>query len=150
MQHPSQHQETHPDRENAAVDLILEGHSDATVAKQLNVSRTTVWRWRNKPKTVALIAAKRNRQREASEARLAELVAVAMDCLESVLTDAQASPAVRLKAATEILDRAGMTANAAATVTDTGIKAERNMCRRLDELDDPNSFASLQVAMGLG
>ena len=131
---------------NAAA-FMLEGMTDTAIAQQLGVSRVTVWRWRNSPEVVARLSAERNRRMETVARRMDTLADAALDVFESVILDAKAPAIVRMKAAAEILDRVGVTAQAAREFRQQSVAAERDHADRLDDLDNPMSLASLTAGL---
>ena len=136
-------------KQNTAATLMLEGMSDTDIAKRLRVSRVTVWRWRNSPEVVAILSAERNRRIEHVSDRMRSLVDKALDVIESVIDDPSTAPMVRVKAATVILNRAGVTERAALEARQQSVSTERGYARHLDELDNPMSLANLTAGLGL-
>ena len=97
-------------KQAAAAELMIEGLEDSEIAERLGLGRTTVWRWRHKPEVATVVAQARNRRMEENRRRLDELVIKAMDVFGELIADENTPPAIRLKAASEVLDRAGITA----------------------------------------
>lgn len=96
-------------RQTRALWLYAQGSTDAEVAIELGVERSTAWRWRT-----ADLAFRRELRRsnavatKAAAARLEGLVDRALDVVRSVLDDDDAPVAVRLRAAEIVLHRAGI------------------------------------------
>jgi len=93
------------------VQVIASLASGATVtdaAKEADIDRTTVYLWK---KTDDLFAAELNRSRreyaDAVNGQLRGLAAEAVKTVREILTGADVSPAVRLKAALSVLQAAG-------------------------------------------
>lgn len=91
-------------RQTRALWLYAQGSTDAEVATELGVERSTAWRWR----TADLVFRRELRRTnavatKAAAARLEGLVDRALDVLRSVLDDPDAPAAVRLRAAETVL-----------------------------------------------
>lgn len=108
-----------PTERQRARELLLEGRSVAEVATLAGVSPTAVYKWR-KERTFAerLEAAQATRLTIARD-RFQSLAGRALDVMAEILEDVNAPTAVRLKAATEICDRAGITSKQAQVVVQT-------------------------------
>jgi transcriptional regulator with XRE-family HTH domain len=91
-----------------ALELIMEGNTDAEVASALGVDRSTVWRWRKEPHFLAELRGHRAASLETASTRLAGMIEPSIEVLGQLLRDAGVPAAVRVKAATIILDRAGL------------------------------------------
>jgi len=94
----------HP-RQLHAMELLVAGKSDAEVASELGIDRSTIWRWRQNPTFADEVVRLQHLQREAAFARMAALVTAAVDVIGAVMTDPEAPASVRLRAASEVLDR---------------------------------------------
>ena len=87
-----------------AIDLLLQGHSDAQAADALNLDRTTVYRWRTLHAPFRYELQRQRRQLFQHTAdRLRALLPTALDALQRVLTDDKADPRLTLRAATTLL-----------------------------------------------
>lgn len=102
-----------------AVRLALQGKSTAAIADELGVHRGTVWAWLSSPDAAGKLADARRAVVDAVTLRLQELAHDALDLLAEVIADASVPPAVRVRAACELLDRAGVVGAPAVTVTVT-------------------------------
>lgn len=102
-----------------AVRLALQGKSTAAIADELGVHRGTVWAWLSSPDAAGKLADARRAVVDAVTLRLQELAHDALDLLAEVMTDASVPPAVRVRAACELLDRAGVVGAPAVAVTVT-------------------------------
>jgi hypothetical protein len=96
-----------PPRVARAIDLLLGGATDAEVARALDVDRSTVWRWRIRPDVASVLAEGRRLRLDGVAERLRDGAHRAIDFLLEVLAETSHPVAVRLRAATEVLDRAG-------------------------------------------
>ncbi|MFL5330719.1 MAG: hypothetical protein ACJ8C4_17605 [Gemmataceae bacterium] len=86
----------------SAVDSLASGKIDSDVAKELNLSRTTVWRWRTyDPDFQAALNARRQEIWAASGDKLRALTTQALAVIEETFKD-PTNPG-RLKAAIELL-----------------------------------------------
>jgi transposase-like protein len=91
-----------------ALELFLEGHAVEEVALKLGIHRSTLWRWRTDTNFAArLLNAQQARVHE-SEERLQALAHDAISYLGTVLRNANEPTPLRLKAASEILNRGGL------------------------------------------
>jgi Homeodomain-like domain len=90
-----------------AVELLLEGRSHEEIATELGVTRVTVWRWTGEPEVAGTLLRARSERLEAVQGRLDALVGSALNVIAGVLDDEAAPVAIRLKAASEVLQRAG-------------------------------------------
>lgn len=107
-------------RRDLGLDLLAGGRGVGEVASALGVSESTVFRWRDTPEGQARLAAandERERERAAAaearrntvveaRTRLHELALKAVEALEGGLNNDD--PQARLRAAREVLDRAGV------------------------------------------
>lgn len=130
-------QSTKPAAFYLAVERIIQGVDDATIAEELGISRTTAWRWRNDTEAVALVSAARNRQFERVEGRLASLADSALSALETALNDPSVSLTVKLKAATIVLDRVGLNERNGTKQREVSQEAERKQTECFNRLEDP-------------
>lgn len=74
------------ERQFLAIPLILAGKSDQAVADELEVSRETIWRWRNEDfNFVAALNVERNQIFDSARDRLEGLVTKALDCVEKAI-----------------------------------------------------------------
>ena len=131
-----------------AIELMLLGQTDASISSQLNVSRTTVWRWRNSEEAVALLSAHRNRVLERISDRVSSMADKAIDVVESVLCDPEAGSMLKMKAAAMVLDRAGITERNAIEMHKDNRRSETERAKYLDRLEDP--MDPLHLLQGFG
>lgn len=96
-----------------AVRLAAQGVSTGQIATDLGIHRGTVWAWLSTPEAAADLAEVRRVATEGVTLRLRELTHDALDVLADLMRDEAAPHAVRVKAACELLDRAGVTSSAA-------------------------------------
>lgn len=96
-------------RQARALEVYAQGSTDAEVAAELGVERSTAWRWRTMdPEFRGELRRLHAEATGAAAARLEGLVEKALDVLTSTLTDTQAPIALRLRAAQLVLERAGV------------------------------------------
>ena len=91
-----------------AVRLAAQGLGTAEIAARLEVHRGTVWAWLSSPDAAAQLAEVRRAAHDAVSMRLGELTHDALDVLAEVMRDVGAPHVVRVRAACELLDRAGL------------------------------------------
>lgn len=93
-------------KQNLALGLMLQGEPVATTAKAVGVTRSTLWRWTQKPEFAQALAAIQEDLRSDTRRYLRQLSRAAADELASLLEDEDSK--IRLQAACAILDRAGV------------------------------------------
>ena len=87
-------------QQNRAIELLLQGQSDAEVAEALNVARTTVYRWRlTQPDFRSALHASQRAVQQPAANRVRSMVNAALDIIQSQLHD----PNHALAAATALL-----------------------------------------------
>jgi len=125
-----------------AVHLAAQGVSTPQIAADLGVHRGTVWAWLSSPEAAAQLADVRKAAHDAVSMRLGELTHDALDVLAEVMRDLSAPHAVRVRAACELLDRAGVHGAPRVTVdvqpavgVDTG-PLLRRLCERREQEHD--------------
>ncbi len=97
-----------PASRDEAVRLAAGGASTVEIAAALGVHRATVWAWLGDPSVAAQVDDVRRLARAAVAVRLAELAHDALDVLAQVMADPCTPHMVRVRAAAELLDRAGV------------------------------------------
>jgi len=102
----------------SAVELAIEGKTTGEIASALGVHRATVWSWLSDPVRSAQVDHARRLAVEAVGVRLRELAHDALDTLSSIMLDPVAPHVVRVRAACELLDRAGVGASTPAVRVD--------------------------------
>lgn len=95
-------------RRRRALELLSEGASKSSVAAELEVQPSTVWRWLQDPSFAAELRQIHEDRLEQVEDRLQCLAKDALEVMATIMMDAEAPHAVRLRAASEILERAGI------------------------------------------
>ncbi|MBK7398988.1 MAG: helix-turn-helix domain-containing protein [Myxococcales bacterium] len=129
-------------RKETALLLLAEGASPAEVTAATGVHRATLWRWRNEDVDFSSrLAELRAQHLEAHRADLSAAVGRALARIVALVDDPLAPPAVQLRAAECILDRAGIGASSASEVPIVPLDAdgERELVRSI--LDDPRTAA---------
>lgn len=97
-----------PSNRALALELLLEGHSNTEVAERLNLDRTTVWKWTKDPQFAGELSERRAERRHAAHGLLDAEVPRCIRTLVTIRDDVRAPAIVRVKAAAELLDRAGI------------------------------------------
>jgi len=90
-------------RRQRALELALSGASISEIARELRVSRQTVWRWTKTPAFSAELARAREEQAVQLRLRLGALGNAALGALEQIMSEAHGGH--RLRAACVVLDR---------------------------------------------
>jgi hypothetical protein len=95
--------------QHRALDLLVAGETDGSVAEAVGVHRVTVWKWRHyDPEFQAQLNQRRREIWSASKDRLRSLLPIALDTLEAELHGGRQ----RARTALEILRLAGLEASA--------------------------------------
>lgn len=94
------------EKQQRALELLVEGKSLAQVAGAIGISRATLWRWRALPDFARALAEVRSASLEAAAHTLAEASRAAVDTFVELL--GSDSDSVRLGAAREVLARCGL------------------------------------------
>ena len=92
-----------------ALKLILAGHSVTDIASQVGVRRETVWRWRNDPSFASEVSVRQGQRRQSIHDELDAGVIESVRMLRGLVADTDAPPGARVRAATALMDRAGLT-----------------------------------------
>lgn len=88
-----------------ALELLLQGATCPEVAVELEVHRSTVWRWTRTPKFARHLRAVATERIQAASVRLDLALGTAIDLLEDVVVDKQQPVTVRVRAAEALLRR---------------------------------------------
>jgi hypothetical protein len=92
-----------------ALELILAGHSVTDIASQVGVRRETVWRWRQDPSFASEVDLRQAQRRQSIHDELDAGVIESVRMLRGPMADTDAPPGARVRAATALMDRAGLT-----------------------------------------
>ena len=96
-------------KQQRALELILAGHSVTDIAAQVGVRRETVWRWRNDPSFASEVSVRQAQRRQSIHDELDAGVIESVRMLRGLVADTDAPPGARVRAATALMDRAGLT-----------------------------------------
>ena len=96
-------------KQQRALELILAGHSVTDIASQVGVRRETVWRWRQDPSFASEVSVRQGQRRQAIHDELDAGVIESVRMLRGLVADTDAPPGARVRAATALMDRAGLT-----------------------------------------
>ncbi len=96
-------------KQQRALDLILAGHSTTDIAAQVGVRRETIWRWRQDPSFAAEVSVRQAQRRRSIHDELDAGVLESVKMLRGLVNDTEAPPGARVRAATALMDRAGLT-----------------------------------------
>jgi len=91
-----------------AVRLLEAGYTVQRTARKLELRATTVWAWSREPEIQAAISSGRERRKQVLGEELEDAASGALGALITIAGDVQVSPRDRVKAASEILDRCGI------------------------------------------
>jgi|TARA_R110001599_G_scaffold63879_1_gene178012 transposase len=94
-----------------AVELLGGGMTIPKVAEELGVRRETVWKWTQDPHVSAEITMNRGNHVHKAREIIGEAVVEAVEALRRVMGDHEARDADIIKAATVILEKAGVGAD---------------------------------------
>lgn len=128
----------------SAIQFLLEGHNNVEVARLVGVSKGTLTNWRKN----ALFDAELQRQRitnlDELRGRCDGMAHEALDKLRELMRDA--TPSLQLKAATEILNRAGLIKErvSAAVSSETLPKPDEDQESYLDRLYEEARLAAAE------
>lgn len=153
MNAPATNRYTEPrlnDAQRRALDLLAMGRTDAQVAAELDVHRTTVTRWRlYRPVFVAALNRRRAEIRDASSDRLRSMVGVALDRIEREIADGPEGAKLALKVL-ELAHAAPVGPTSTQSVMERAAPLPRGdmqkvvLCRGLDELERREAAVSLE------
>ena len=89
--------------------MTEEGGGCADIASQVGVRRETVWRWRQDPSFASEVSVRQGQRRQAIHDELHAGVIESVRMLRGLVADTDAPPGARVRAATALMDRAGLT-----------------------------------------
>ena len=95
-------------KQQRTLELILAGHSVTDIAAQVGVRRETVWRWRNDPSFASEVSVRQAQRRQSIHDELDAGVIESVRMLRGLVADTDAPPGARVRAATALMDRAGL------------------------------------------
>ncbi len=128
-----------------AAELLAEGASPVEVGQALGVSRSCGWRLAQEPEVRAAVKTIRDARAGAAALRIEHVACRAVRVLDELLDDRDAPAAVRLRAACELLDRAGY----GHAERSTRARIDRELAGFLDTLkgavDEPTFIAVLEA-----
>ena len=122
-----------------ALELILAGHSVTDIASQVGVRRETVWRWRNDPSFASEVSVRQGQRRQSIHDELDAGVIESVRMLRGLVADTDAPPGARVRAATALMDRAGLTPAYAVEVRHSAEDAQQ-------QATDPDNHAHVESA----
>ena len=96
-------------KQQRALDLLLAGHATTAVAAEVGVRRETIWRWTQDPAFAAEVSRRQAERRQAIHSELDAGVLEAVQMLRGLVADPEAPAGARVRAATALMDRAGLT-----------------------------------------
>ena len=126
-------------KQQRALELILAGHSVTDIAAQVGVRRETVWRWRNDPSFASEVSVRQAQRRQSIHDELDAGVIESVRMLRGLVADTDAPPGARVRAATVLMDRAGLTPAYAVEVRHKAEHAQQQANQQVHK--DPQELA---------
>ena len=126
-------------KQQRALELILAGHSVTDIAAQVGVRRETVWRWRNDPSFASEVSVRQAQRRQSIHDELDAGVIESVRMLRGLVADTDAPPGARVRAATALMDRAGLTPAYAVEVRHKAEHAQQQAAEQAHK--DPQELA---------
>ena len=126
-------------KQQRALDLILTGHSTTDIAAQVGVRRETVWRWTQDPAFAAEVTRHRAERRMTVHSELDAGVLEAVRMLRGLVNDTEAPAGARVRAATALMDRAGLTPAYAVEIRHKDDQQTEQACK--SQLEDADAIA---------
>lgn len=136
-----------------ALEMLGNGSTPGEVCKALNITHSCLWKWRTNDKEFAAQLLEARRERMSSHrADIESAVTRALEFVTQTIDDEDAPPAVRLRAAEGILDRAGFESGSGSrgTAEATPIDAEGEVDLLKSIMADPRLMAMLDRMRGGG
>ena len=126
-------------KQQRALELILAGHSVTDIAAQVGVRRETVWRWRNDPSFASQVSVRQAQRRQSIHDELDAGVIESVRMLRGLVADTDAPPGARVRAATALMDRAGLTPAYAVQVRHSADHAQQQVAK--PQIEDAERMA---------
>ena len=117
----------------------MAGHSVTDIAAQVGVRRETVWRWRNDPSFASEVSVRQAQRRQSIHDELDAGVIESVRMLRGLVADTDAPPGARVRAATALMDRAGLTPAYAVEVRHKAEHAQQQVAKL--QLEDSERVA---------
>jgi hypothetical protein len=114
-----------------------EGGGCADIASQVGVRRETVWRWRNDPSFASEVSVRQAERCQSIHDELDAGVIESVRMLRGLVADTDAPPGARVRAATALMDRAGLMPAYAVEVR----HRDGQQAHQATELQDPEVMA---------
>ena len=114
-----------------AIRLLESGYTVQSVARRLQLRTTTVWCWSNEPDVRAAVEAGKARRQAILGQELEDAAEDALSALVSIVGDVAVNPRDRVKAASEILDRCGISPNQQESGPATAVAVDIDFDERL-------------------
>jgi hypothetical protein len=146
-QHPVGHGSKYDRLSDAAISALLTARTEEEAARQAGISRKTLWKWKQLPKFLAAWHARKQEIVNAQDAKYLAALPAASSAAMKILVDTNASPAVRLRAAAHVENRAEKSMEKSARAIEAAKAAHRE--RRAKNEERRNS-ANAQVLNLMG
>ena len=114
-----------------ATRLLESGYTVQSVARRLQLRTTTVWCWSNEPDVRSAVEAGKARRQAILGQELEDAAEGALSALVSIVGDVAVNPRDRVKAASEILDRCGISPSQGESNQATAVAVDIDFDERL-------------------
>jgi|TARA_R110000824_G_scaffold150470_3_gene321080 hypothetical protein len=95
-----------PEKKQEALRLLTAGHSMATTAEKVGVTRSAIWKWTKEPEFSAEMTVYKDKKAAGAQLALSYAVYEAVEVLRAVMSNEDSSAKERTDAAKIVLDRA--------------------------------------------
>ena len=114
-----------------AIRLLEAGYTVQSVSRRLQLRTTTVWCWSNEPDVRTAVEIGKSRRQAILGQELEDAAEGALSALVSIVGDVAVNPRDRVKAASEILDRCGISPSQQESGPATAIAVDIDFDERL-------------------
>jgi len=135
-------------KEHEALRALIDGLTIQETAETVGVAETTIYRWSLKPEFQAVLREARIANGEVVRGRLMRFAHEALTVIGNIMNDKDVAPQTRLKAASEIMDRAGLSADLARAELERRQEAEDSFQETFHGTDLNKANADQLVALG--
>jgi hypothetical protein len=91
-------------KQERAIELLLAGETPTQIARQLEVDRSTLYRWQDQPDFLALLNRNRRALGESFQARIESLLGLAIAAIEEALHQGDGKTAINVLRGSGLLD----------------------------------------------
>jgi hypothetical protein len=122
-----------PEKKQEALRLLTAGHSMATTAEKVGVTRSAIWKWTKEPEFSAEMTVYKDKKAAGAQLALSYAVYEAVEVLRTVMSNEDSSARERTDAAKIILDRAKLELQGSKVKVKGGSKAMEQWLSGQDE-----------------